>query len=207
LDAWFGVKQTSIGKFEDNSAGVLTFGDCLKPELVSRYVKKRAWGIGYLPAGNRLGNICTSVYDTEILEQALKIVYQRNTGGKPAITVVDAGRSYQYASTMAALRQAAIVLIPTDGSPVISEVTKQQITELNRLGHSPRFIEVLFTTPGRKVTHFCQERCSVGFDWNAFLIDRSAMKPQCLRAEGRKAWERVLNQLAPIGPGDVFRRF
>jgi hypothetical protein len=93
LDTWFGVKQTGIVNFEENSAGVMTFGDCFKPELVARFLKKRAWGIKYLPAGNKLGNICTPDFDTEVLEQTLKIVYQRNTGGKPAITVVDAGRS------------------------------------------------------------------------------------------------------------------
>jgi cellulose biosynthesis protein BcsQ len=206
LDTWFGVKQTGIGDFEEHGAGVLTFGDGFKPELVARFLKKRAWGIRYLPAGNRLGNICTSGLDTKDLEQTLKIVYQRNTGGKPAITIVDAGKSYEHASTMAALRQAAIVLIPTDGSPAIAEVTKQQIEELNRLDHSPRFIEVLFTTPGRKVVHICQERCSVAFDWNTFLIDRTAMKPQCLRVDGRRAWEGVLNQLAPAGAGSILRR-
>jgi cellulose biosynthesis protein BcsQ len=206
LDTWFGVKQTGIGDFEEHGAGVLTFGDGFKPELVARFLKKRAWGIRYLPAGNRLGNICTSGLDTKDLEQTLKIVYQRNTGGKPAITIVDAGKSYEHASTMAALRQAAIVLIPTDGSPAIAEVTKQQIEELNRLDHSPRFIEVLFTTPGRKVVHICQERCSVAFDWNTFLIDRTAMKPQCLRVDGRRAWEGVLNQLAPTGAGSILRR-
>jgi cellulose biosynthesis protein BcsQ len=206
LDTWFGVKQTGIGDFEEHGAGMLTFGNGFKPESVSRFLKKRAWGIRYLPAGNKLGNICTPGLDTEALEQTLKIVYQRNAGGKPAITIVDAGRSYEHASTMAALRQAAIVLIPTDGSPVIAEVTKQQIEELNRLGHSPRFIEVLFTTPGRKVFHICQERCSVTFDWMTYLIDRTAMKPQCLRADGRRAWEGVLNQLAPSGAGSILRR-
>jgi hypothetical protein len=206
LDTWFGVKQTGIGDFEEHGAGMLTFGNGFKPESVSRFLKKRAWGIRYLPAGNKLGNICTPGLDTEALEQTLKIVYQRNAGGKPAITIVDAGRSYEHASTMAALRQAAIVLIPTDGSPVIAEVTKQQIEELSRLGHSPRFIEVLFTTPGRKVFHICQERCSVTFDWMTYLIDRAAMKPQCLRVDGRRAWEGVLNQLAPSGAGNVFRR-
>jgi MinD-like ATPase involved in chromosome partitioning or flagellar assembly len=197
LDIWFGVKQTDIGGFQENSAGVMTFGDCFRPELVSRFLKKSAWGIKYLPAGNKLGNICTPDFETEVMEQMLKIVYQRNTEGKPAITIVDAGRSYKYVSTMAALRQAAIVLIPTDGSPVIAEAAKQQIEELHRLGHNPRFIEVLFKTPGRQGTHICQERCSVAFDWNTFLIDRTAMKPQCLRVDGRRSWECVLNQLMP----------
>ena len=206
LDTWFGVKQTGIGDFEEHGAGVLTFGEDFKPELVARFLKKRAWGIRYLPAGNKLGNICAPGLDTEALEQTLKIVYQRNTGGKPAITIVDAGRIYEHVSTTAALRQAAIVLIPTDGSAVISEVTKRQIEELRRLGHNPRFIEVLFTTPGRKVFHICQERCSVAFDWMAYLIDQEAMKPQCLKVDGRRAWEGVLNHFVPIGDDNGFRR-
>ncbi len=156
---------------------------------------------------NKLGNICAPDFDTEAMGQTLKIVYQRNTGGKPAVTIVDAGRSYEHASTMAALRQAAKVLIPTDGSPAIAEVTRQQIEELNRLGHSPRFIEVLFATPGSKATHICQERCSVAFDWMTYLIDCAVMKPQCLRVDGRRAWEGLLNQLATSGVGNVFQRF
>jgi hypothetical protein len=199
LDAWFGIKQTGLQEFDEMSAGVMTFEDGFKPELAACCLKKRAWGIQYLPAGNKLGYIGAPNIDADALEQTLKIVYQRNTRGKPAITLVDAGRSYEQASTRAALRQAAIVLAPTDGSLGIAEVTKQQMEELNRLGYSPRFIEVLFATPGRKAAHICQERCSTAFDWMTYLIDRSAMKPQCLRAEGRRAWEDLLASL--IAPG------
>jgi hypothetical protein len=206
LDIWFDVGQTGIGDFEGSGAGVMTFGDGYEPKKISSFLKIRSWGIQYLPAGNKLGSICTPDLDTDVLEQTLKIIYQRNTRGKPAISVVDAGRSYEYAPTMAALRQAAIVLIPTDGSPALAEVTKQQIEELNRLGYSPRFIEVFYTTPGRKVSHICNERYSIAFDWNTYLIDRAAMKPACLRVDGRRAWEGVLNRLAPTGAGNVFRR-
>jgi MinD-like ATPase involved in chromosome partitioning or flagellar assembly len=206
LDIWFGVRQTGIGEFEGNSAGVMTFGDGYETKKMSSFLKKRSWGIQYLPAGNKLGNICAPDFEMDAMEHALKIIYQRNTGSKPAITVVDAGRSYESVPTMAALRQAAIVLVPTDGSPVIAEIAKQQIEGLRRLGNSSRFIEVLFTTPGRKVTHICHERCSVMFDWNDYLIDRAAMKPACLRVDGRRAWDGVLNRLAPTGSGNVSRR-
>ncbi len=207
LDVWFGVKQTGIGDIDEMSVGVMTFWEGHKPEYVASYLRKRDWGISYLPAGNKVGNICVPDMPTDGLEQLLKIIYQRNPGGKPAVTVVDAGRSYEYAPTMAALRQASLVLIPTDGSPAIAAVTKQQIEDLNRLGYNPRFIEVLFTTPGRKVVHVCHERCSVSFDWLAYSLDRAAMKPQCLTVDGRRAWEGVFNQLTPIGPGsgNIFR--
>jgi diguanylate cyclase (GGDEF)-like protein len=51
-------------------------------------------------------------------------------------------------ATLAVLKMASIVLVPTDGSPVAAEVAKQQIEELHRLNCSPRFIEVLLATPG-----------------------------------------------------------
>jgi cellulose biosynthesis protein BcsQ len=207
LDAWFGVKQTGIGGFSEKSAGVLTFGADFRPDLAARLLKKRAWGIKYLPAGNKLGNIGSTGITAEALEQTLRLVYHRSTGGRPAITVVDAGRSYESMPTLAALSQADLVLIPADGTPGLTEVIRQQLEELHRLGHSPRFIEVLFTTPGRKAVHVCQERCTVAFDWMAYLIDRAAMRPQCLRIDGRRAWEGVLSQLVPSGAGNIFRRF
>jgi Mrp family chromosome partitioning ATPase len=205
LDAWFGVKQTGIGGFSEDSAGVLTFGANFEPEIVARFLKKRAWGIRYLPAGNKLGNIGTPVIGMEAMEQTLKLIYHRNTGGKPAITIVDAGRGYEQASTMSALRQAGIVLIPTDGSRAIAEVTKQQIEELKRLGYSPRFIELLFSTSRRKCSHVCQEQCSIAFDWMTFLIEQTDMRPQCLRVDGRRTWDGVFKRLASIGDGITFR--
>jgi len=208
LDIWFGIKQTGLtdhGCDDPCNMGVVTF-EGFRPELMLRFLKMRAYGIRYLPAGNKLGNIGTpNGVPIEPLEQTLKVVYSRNTKGKPAITIVDAGRPFEDAPTLAALRQAAIVLIPTDGSPASSEIARQQIEELRRLGYNQRFIEVLFATPGRKAAHICQERCSLAFDWATYLIDREAMKPQCLRLDGRRAWEVVLNQLA-TSSGNVFRR-
>ncbi len=208
LDIWFGIKQTGLtdrGCDDQSNMGVMTF-EGFRPELMLRFLKMRAYGIQYLPAGNKLGNIGTP-HDIplEPLEQTLKVVYNRNTKGKPAITIVDAGRPFEDAPTLAALRQAAIVLIPADGSPASAAIARQQIEELRRLGYNPRFIEVLLATPGRKTVHICQERCSVAFDWNTYLVDRAAMKPQCLRVDGRRAWEAVLNQLATRS-GNVFRR-
>ena len=54
-------------------------------------------------------------------------------------------------------------------------------------------------TPGKKADHICKERCSIAFDWNSYLAGRSAMKPQCLGAEGGGIWEGVLSRLAPAG--------
>jgi hypothetical protein len=57
LDYWFGVRQTGLGNFDDASAGVMTFDDSFRPELVARFLKERAFGVKYLPAGNKLGKI------------------------------------------------------------------------------------------------------------------------------------------------------
>ncbi len=160
LDVYFGVKQTGLN--DQAGLGVATFGEDMRPELVDRFFQER-WGIKYLPAGTRLGQIGAPGIDPEKLEIALRNVYYRNgTKGKPALTVVDAGRRYEYAPTLAALKLASMVVVPSDGSLFSSTVTKDQIDELRRLGYCPRFVE-LFLDSGKNAHGFAGNVLRLGY--------------------------------------------
>jgi MinD-like ATPase involved in chromosome partitioning or flagellar assembly len=188
LDVYFGVKQTGLS--DQAGMGVMTFGEDMRPELVDRFFQER-WGIKYLPAGTRLGQIGAPAIDPGKLEIALRNVYYRNgTKGKPALTVVDAGRRYEYAPTLTALKLASVVLVPSGGSFSASTVANDQIDELRRLGYCPRFVE-LFLDSGKKAHGFCRERITVKFDFGEYI---ESMKPAANR---RKDWEAVLGRLAP----------
>jgi len=154
------------------------------------YAGSARWGIKYLPAGRKLGRIVTPDIEPVKLDLVLRNIYNRNAAGRPVITIVDAGRRYEYAPTLVALRQAGVILAPSDGSLPASTVAKDQIGELYRLGHCPRFVE-LFLDAGKKPHSICRERLSVRFDYHEYV---TATKPV---APGRKDWEAVLNRLAP----------
>jgi hypothetical protein len=187
LDAYFGVKQSGLNA--QGCMGVMTFGEDMRPELVDRFIVER-WGIKYLPAGSKLGRIVTPDIEPAKLDLVLRNIYNRNAAGRPVITIVDAGRRYEYAPTLVALRQAGVILVPSDGSLPASTVAKDQIGELYRLGHCPRFVE-LFLDAGKKPHSICRERLSVRFDYHEYV---TATKPV---APGREDWEAVLNRLAP----------
>ena len=150
LDVYFGVKQTGLS--DQAGMGVMTFGEDMRPELVDRFVIDR-WGIKYLPAGTKLGQIGTPDIDSEKLELALRNIYQRDTKGRPALTIVDAGRCYEYAPTMASLKLASVVLVPSDGTLSLSTVAKDQIDELRRLGYCPRFVELHLDCREKSIWH------------------------------------------------------
>ncbi len=206
LDTYFNIKQTGLIK-DPPGKGVMTFGeDGFHPQLMPRIIME-VGGIKYLPAGNKMGNPGTPDIDIDKLEQALRNIYQRSTHGKPAITIVDAGRCYEYRPTLAAITQATVVIVPTDGTSESAEPIKQQIEELNRIGRNPRFIELCFTAPGRKkITRSCDEYITIAFDWAAFINDRDVRRPQCSRLDGRRAWENVLHGLVAPTTGNFLRR-
>jgi hypothetical protein len=133
LDFWFGVRQTGLGNFDEASAGVMTFDDSFRPQLVVRFMKERSFGVKYLPAGNKLGKIGAPEIEDEDLEQLLRHVYRRNAGRRPAITIVDAGGCWGNAWTLTALRLASVIMVPTDGTPASAAVIKQHAEELTQL--------------------------------------------------------------------------
>ncbi len=127
LDYWFGVRQTGLGNFDDASAGVMTFDDSFRPELVARFMKERSFGVKYLPAGIKLGKIGAPEIKDEDLEQILRHVCQRSSGRRPAITIVDAGGCWGNAWTLTALRLASVVLVPTDGTPGLCRMLNHKV--------------------------------------------------------------------------------
>jgi|GEM_PF-2987554 hypothetical protein len=50
-------------------------------------MKERAFGVKYLPAGNKLGKIGAPEIKDEDLEQILRHVCRRSSGRRPAITI------------------------------------------------------------------------------------------------------------------------
>ena len=81
LDAWFGIKQTGLKEFDEMGAGVMTFEDGFKPELAACCLRKRAWGIRYLPAGNRLGYIGVPNIDADARGRHCKSSTREPPGG------------------------------------------------------------------------------------------------------------------------------
>jgi hypothetical protein len=194
LDYWFGVRQTSLGKFDDASAGVMTFDDSFRPELVARFMKERSFGVKYLPAGNKLGKIGAPEIKDEDLEQILRHVCRRNSGRRPAITIVDAGSCWANAWTLTALRLASVVLVPTDGTPASAAVINQHVEELTRLEIGGRFIECCLG-PIKRPCWALDERLQTQFEWQEYLDVAASRKPMVLRKERRGAWDVMFSKL------------
>lgn len=147
LDSWFGIKQTPIAQGTEKDAGILTFGESLCKELSARLLREIKWGVRYLPAGNKLGNIGTpdfgdQVQELQLFKDIIKLARERGTGDN--ITIINAGCSFEYTATYAALTEADILVIPTTGTPQEGEVIRNQLHELSRVGVIKPVIELLF---------------------------------------------------------------
>jgi MinD-like ATPase involved in chromosome partitioning or flagellar assembly len=194
LDYWFVIRQTGLGNFDEASAGVMTFDDSFRPDLVARFMEERAFGVKYLPAGNKLGKIGVPVMKGEELEQILRHVCRRNYGRRPAITIIDAGSWWGNVWTLAALRLASVVLVPTDGTPASAAVINQHVEELTRLEIGSRFIECCLG-PNRRPCWALDERLMVQFEWQEYLDAAASRKPMALRKECREVWDVMFSQL------------
>jgi hypothetical protein len=194
LDYWFGVRQTGLGNFDDASAGVMTFDDSFKPELVARFMKERSFGVKYLPAGNKLGKIGAPEIKDEDWEQLLRHIYRRNSGRRPAITIVDAGGCWGNAWTLTALRLASVVLVPTDGTPASAAVINQHAEELTQLEIGNRFIECCLG-PIKRPSWALDERLQMQFEWQEYLDAAVGRNPMALRKECRAVWDVMFNML------------
>ncbi|MGI9951365.1 hypothetical protein V3F56_03300 [Moorellaceae bacterium AZ2] len=144
-DFWFGVRQTEPAKCRLEDAGIMTFGTSMTPELAVKMLEKRGktWGVWYLPAGNKLGNIGTPDFSSEHVELFQEIIHAAHgrevKGAK--FTVVEAGAWFEQPPVMAALAACPVVVVPLMGEPQEKTVLDMYLEELARLGVKPRVVE------------------------------------------------------------------
>jgi hypothetical protein len=168
LDKWFKIPNTSMSSEQvkdTRGAGVMTFGAELKPDLVANMLNEYGWGIRYLPAGNKLGNIGTPDIPLQTLDQIIQIIFRRETRGKPAITIIDTDTSFELPTTYTVLKNASILLVPTQTKQE-DELINDQLAELDRLKIKPKIFKIAW---GEDVPH------------NSDLINTSSKqrKPYC----------------------------
>ncbi|WP_449241494.1 hypothetical protein [Desulfoscipio gibsoniae] len=145
LDKWFKIPNTTLDKVKDaRGVGIMTFGVDLNPDLAAKILIDYGWGIKYLPAGNKLGNIGTPDIELSTLEQVIQRIYRREVNSQPAVTIIDASSMFELPTTYAALRSSSILLIPVVNKQE-HELVNEQLAELKRLKVKPtKIIEVVW---------------------------------------------------------------
>ncbi len=134
LDKWFKIPNTSLNESHDaRGAGVMTFGADLKPEIATKMLMDYGWGVNYLPAGNKLGNLGTPDIPMEVLEKVIQLIYRRHVNGKPAVTIIDTSSVFEMPVTFAALKSSSRLIVPTHGGKQEGELINDHLTELERL--------------------------------------------------------------------------
>lgn len=115
FDRWIGAEESS---------GPMTLAHEMEPSVALRMLVEK-WGVRWLPAGQRLDNIGTPDLTVAMgqganamLDDVIAAVYRRPTGNRPALTLMDAGRSFEELATLAGFRQASQVLLVSSGDPV-----------------------------------------------------------------------------------------
>lgn len=120
LDRW-------IGDPEDNP-GPMSMAQEMDPRFALRMLVSR-WDARWLPAGKRMDNSgAPDLLETmgkqraqAMLEDTITVVYRRPTGTRPALTVMDAGRSFAELATLAGLEQASHVLLVSTGDTIADD--------------------------------------------------------------------------------------
>ncbi|MEG6617483.1 hypothetical protein V6C27_13805 [Peptococcaceae bacterium 1198_IL3148] len=194
LDVWFDIKQTSLKDASPKDAGVLTMCDALTPELLPNLLRVKKWGIRYLPAGNKLGNIGTpdiakTVDDAKDLFKQLINKAKEDAG----IVVIDAGRDFELPPTFAALSEADIIIIPVT-TPQESEIVALQLKELARVGVEKPAIELVFNEQLKKV---CKYRIIADIDYRQVVAAANGNTPHCLSETGQD-WEKIVKSIKLI---------
>lgn len=196
LDAWFGIKQTPIAQGTEKDAGILTFGESLSPELAARLLRNMKWGVSYLPAGNKLGNIGTpdfgdQLQELQLFRDIIKLTKERGT--EHNILIINAGCSFEYTATYAALTEADILVIPTTGTPQESEIIKNQLNELSRVGLTKTVIELLFKTQDvEQRTQISPVRFGMEEDIKGYMEAANQGEPYCFK---KRDWINFLTMI------------
>ncbi|QGP93363.1 hypothetical protein MGLY_27700 [Neomoorella glycerini] len=201
-DVWFGIKQTRAKDANYNDAGIMTFGEAISPELAVKMLKERAWGVKYLPAGNKLGNIGTPDYGEDgvhLLENIIVAINAREAR-KPKVTIIEAGTWYEQPPVYAALKTCRVLFIPMSGSHQEGEIVRQQLAELKRVEVEPVTVELIFAPEEIKLpAQVCHERVVVPDDRERYLQASTIKKPYCLTTEDTKEfWRQVVNLISRL---------
>ncbi|MDI6906416.1 MAG: hypothetical protein QMC81_02850 [Thermoanaerobacterales bacterium] len=196
LDIWFGIQQTTVERRKGNlthGVGLMTFGEALPVEVVPKMLQEYGWGIKYLPAGNKLGNIGTPDFELGTIERAIEAVAGRDAS-RPALTILNAAACFELPCSYGALKAADVILIPTTDAPQEAEVVTQQISELRRVGVDSKIIEVLWTLGNGKREPVWPgiERIVVPRDDAGYLAAAAQRNPYAATEDGRSLWEKVL---------------
>lgn len=201
-DVWFGIKQTSAKDADYNDAGIMTFGEAISPELAVKMLKERAWGVKYLPAGNKLGNIGTPDYGekgAQLLENIITAIKAREAK-KPKVTIIEAGTWYEQPPAYAALKTCRVLFIPMSGSRQEGEIVKQQLAELKRVEVEPVTVELIFAPEEIKLpAQVCHKRVVVPDDRERYLKASATKKPYSLLTEGgQEIWRQALKMASNL---------
>ncbi|WP_338826328.1 hypothetical protein MTBGP_11370 [Moorella thermoacetica] len=201
-DIWFGIKQTSAKDADYNDAGIMTFGEAISPELAVKMLRERAWGVKYLPAGNKLGNIGTPDYGekgAQLLENIIVAIKAREAR-KPKVTIIETGTWYEQPPVYAALKTCRVLFIPMSGSRQEGEIVKQQLAELKRVEVEPVTVELIFAPEEIKLpAQVCQERLIVPDDRERYLKASATKKPYSLLTEGgQEIWRQALKMASNL---------
>ncbi|WP_031518183.1 MinD/ParA family ATP-binding protein [Desulfofalx alkaliphila] len=189
LDVWFGIKQTGIQDASEKDAGIMTWGDSLNPELLTKMLRTIKWGIRYLPAGNKLGNIGTptcakNAVDAKGLFKQLIDKARKES----SVVVIDAGRDFELPPTYAALKEADIIVVPIT-TPQEGKLISWQLQELARVGVTTPTVELTFTDGLNKI---CQYRVETNIKLEDFLTSAAENIPHCTMETGQE-WVKIMN--------------
>lgn len=197
LDPWFGVEQSGFERRESElvkHVGIVTFGEDLPVNLVSRMLRERAWGVKYLPAGHKLDNVGTPDFALETMEGVVEAVARRPGNAPALLTVLTTASCFELPCAYAALKKADVIAVPTTDAAQERRVTGRQIEELRRVGVDAGIVEVLWTLTGRGVKEPAwpgTRRVVVERDDAGYLAAAAQGKPYVL-VEGSSAWNEVL---------------
>lgn len=196
LDVWFDIRQTRIHEATEKDAGILTMGDFMNPELVPKMLREIKWGIRYLPAGNKMGNIGTPDFNDAGVGLFKEII--KKASEEALTVVVDAGRDFEHPTTFAALSEADLILVPMLGLPQEAIIISQQLTELKRVNIAKPTVELLYLAQDgyEKVPVVCDHCIEMSVGITQFLKTSMKKIPHCLD-EGMDDWIYLSNQLLP----------
>jgi DNA-binding NarL/FixJ family response regulator len=179
-DIWFGIKQRKEPNPYD--AGIMTFGERLRPDLALKMLQERAWGVKYLPAGNKFGNLGIPDFGDNgvYLAEGIITAVANRKSRKPRLTVIEASNWYEHPFVYAALKSCQVLIIPMSGSIQEEEIVKQHLKELRRLDMNVKAVKLIFAGGEREQPAVKENSLIVPQDWEGYRNASAARRPYCL---------------------------